>query len=101
MSEWLQVLVGPPGVGRRALVQRIVAHNPKLFDTIKAGQYFALFTKFPPCFDAYLKMLQLLYTSTYIREVSFGGKREVCIIYLVWEIGICSVHDATGFSGYL
>jgi len=30
------VLVGPPGVGRRALVQRIVAHNPKLFDTIKA-----------------------------------------------------------------
>ena len=40
MSQWLQVLVGPPGVGRRALVQRIVAHNPKLFDTIKAGQYF-------------------------------------------------------------
>ena len=34
-----QVLVGPPGVGRRALIQRIVAHNPKLFDTIKAGQY--------------------------------------------------------------
>jgi len=30
------VLVGPPGVGRRALVQRIVAHNPKIFDTIKA-----------------------------------------------------------------
>ena len=37
-----QVLVGPPGVGRRALIQRIVAHNPKLFDTIKAGQYFIL-----------------------------------------------------------
>ena len=29
--------MGPPGVGRRALVQRIVAHNPKIFDTIKAG----------------------------------------------------------------
>ena len=41
----LQVLVGPPGVGRRALVQRIVAHNPKLFDTIKAGQYFLLLTE--------------------------------------------------------
>ena len=39
MSDLFQVLVGPPGVGRRALVQRIVAHNPKLFDTIKAGQY--------------------------------------------------------------
>ena len=34
------MLVGPPGVGRRALVQRIVAHNPKIFDTIKAGESF-------------------------------------------------------------
>ena len=75
MSEWLQVLVGPPGVGRRALVQRIVAHNPKLFDTIKAGQYSGLFTKFQPCFDAGLKMLQL-YTSP-----PSAGKWEVCIVF--------------------
>lgn len=30
------VLVGPPGVGRRALVHRIVQHDPRLFDTTKA-----------------------------------------------------------------
>lgn len=35
----MQVLVGPPGVGRRALVHRIVQHDPRLFDTTKAGQY--------------------------------------------------------------
>ena len=102
MCDWLQVLVGPPGVGRRALVHRIVAHNPKLFDTIKAGQYFTLFTKFQSCFEAWWKMMQLLYVSTYIREVSFGGKWEVCIIFLVCgKWGSCSVNDARGFSGYL
>ena len=33
------VLVGPPGVGRHAMVRKIVKHDSKLFDTIKAGQY--------------------------------------------------------------
>ena len=36
--QHVQVLVGPPGVGRRALVHRIVQHDPRLFDTTKAGQ---------------------------------------------------------------
>jgi len=30
------VLVGPPGVGRHAMVRKIVKHDGKLFDTIKA-----------------------------------------------------------------
>jgi len=30
------VLVGPPGVGRKALIQRIVQHDTQLFDTTKA-----------------------------------------------------------------
>ena len=37
-SRKLLVLVGPRGVGRRALVRRIVKHDTKLFDTTKAGQ---------------------------------------------------------------
>ena len=33
------VLVAAPGVGRRALVHRIVQHDVKLFDTTKAGEW--------------------------------------------------------------
>ena len=32
------VLVGPPGVGRKALIHRIVQHDTKLFETTKAGK---------------------------------------------------------------
>ena len=34
------VLVGPPGVGRRSLISKIVNSNPSLFGTTKAGKFF-------------------------------------------------------------
>ena len=45
------VLVGPPGVGRKALIQRIVQQDTKLFETTKAGMfqcYSVSFTHIPP-----------------------------------------------------
>ena len=37
------VLVGPKGVGRKALISRIVQHDNKLFETTKAGRFLRLF----------------------------------------------------------
>ena len=36
------VLVGPPGVGRQALVRKIVNQDSKLFDTTKAGMRYEI-----------------------------------------------------------
>ena len=35
----LLVLVGPPGVGRHAMVRKMVKYDPKIFETTKAGEY--------------------------------------------------------------
>ena len=39
------VLVGPPGVGRQALVRKIVNQDSKLFDTTKAGMRYEISRK--------------------------------------------------------
>ena len=40
------MLVGPPGVGRRSLISKIVNSNPSLFGTTKAGKLLNTITEF-------------------------------------------------------
>jgi putative ribosome biogenesis GTPase RsgA len=43
ISRKTLVLVGPPGVGRRSLISKIVNSNPSLFGTTKAGKNLFLY----------------------------------------------------------